>query len=301
LERDNAVVGRYGGDEFLALIPNAGRAAAEQYCNAVLRDLSETNVYDADAETPVHAAASFGVAVYPEEAETLGDLIRLSDNAMYAQKQHRTTLKGSRRLRENGRVAKLLSDILPLLTAAGSRDEKLRLVGHQLRIGVGYDAVNFEVAGAPARTSTSWQRGFARAPQEMLEAWVREQDQAENHPLGELLERTRRPVFLADISTDDRLTETERELLAGMGLRSGLVVPMIWQERVVGMLSAASKVPAAFTSWDAQFLTAVSSQVTAIVFMTTLVDSDLPAMRSGLMRRNSAMASRASLSRPMRP
>jgi HD-GYP domain-containing protein (c-di-GMP phosphodiesterase class II) len=47
---------------------------------------------------------------------------------------------------------------------------------------------------------------------------------------------------------------------------------MIWHDRLVGILSVASKQEAAFTSWDAHFLTAIAGQVTAIVYMTTLVD-----------------------------
>ncbi len=47
---------------------------------------------------------------------------------------------------------------------------------------------------------------------------------------------------------------------------------MIWQDAVVGMLSVGSRSETGFHSWDAQFLTAVASQVTAIVFMTTLVE-----------------------------
>jgi HD-GYP domain-containing protein (c-di-GMP phosphodiesterase class II) len=68
------------------------------------------------------------------------------------------------------------------------------------------------------------------------------------------------------------LTDTERQLILQAGLNSALVVPMIWHDQLVGMLSVASKQISGFTAWDAQFLTAVSSQVTAIVFMTTLVE-----------------------------
>jgi HD-GYP domain-containing protein (c-di-GMP phosphodiesterase class II) len=93
----------------------------------------------------------------------------------------------------------------------------------------------------------------------------------QDHPLGRFVERKRRPVFL-DPRTDRRLTDRERSFLTTAGFRSVLVVPMIWQDQFVGMLSVGSHKEAALTSWDAQFLTAVSSQVTAIVFMTTLVE-----------------------------
>jgi diguanylate cyclase (GGDEF)-like protein len=270
LQKDGAIVGRYGGDEFLVVLPNANRRAAECYCTTILDELTGQDLPEVEANSTVPISASLGVATYPEEAVSMADLINLSDTAMYAKKQRKEGK--SQRASGNARVAKLLSDILPLLTAHGTRDEKLRLVAHRLCVGVGYDAVNFEVAGEPSRTSTSWQRPFARAPEEMLEAWLREQERSKNHPLGNILERTRRPVFIKNIATTKHLTESERQLLSDLKIRSGLVVPMIWQDRVVGMLSAASKEESAFTTWDAQFLTAVSSQVTAIVFMTGLVE-----------------------------
>jgi diguanylate cyclase (GGDEF)-like protein len=272
LQRRGAIVGRYGGDEFLAIVPGATRAKAERYRDEILEALAKTDLRDPVADTTVPVSASIGLAIYPEEAETVEDLIKLSDSAMYAKKQERpASPERPGPPLDDHRVAKLLSDILPLLTAPGSREDKLRLVAHRLSVGVGYDGVNFEVAGPPSRTPTNWERSFARAPEEMIEAWLSEQRQAQDHPLGRFVERKRRPVFL-DPRTDRRLTDRERRFLTGAGFRSALVVPMIWQDQFVGMLSVGSNKEAAFTSWDAQFLTAVSSQVTAIVFMTTLVE-----------------------------
>jgi diguanylate cyclase (GGDEF)-like protein len=275
LAQEGAIAGRYGGDEFLVVLPKMDRDAAETYREKVLRALAQTQLKDAEGfRVPVFA--SIGLAVYPNEAERIDELIRLADSAMYTAKRQATeaNARSSERIVSGERAAKLVSDIVPLLTAPGGREDKLRLVAHHLSVGAGYDAVNFENVGAPAEDHPAWERAFVRAPEHMIDAWMSQiQDSADSeHPLVRTLERTRRPLFVDSIEEDQHLTPDERTLLLAGGLRSGLSVPMIWHDRLVGILSVASKSEAAFNSWDAHFLTAIASQVTAIVFMTTLVD-----------------------------
>jgi diguanylate cyclase (GGDEF)-like protein len=78
-------VARYGGDEFVVLMPKAGaiqaREMAERIRNAIVS-------HDFQAMLPSHIrlSASFGIAVFPDHAETLTELIQKADNAMYAVK-----------------------------------------------------------------------------------------------------------------------------------------------------------------------------------------------------------------------
>jgi diguanylate cyclase (GGDEF)-like protein len=276
LSDNGAIAGRYGGDEFLVILPGRDRDAAERYRDDVRRALARTLLKDAEG-VRVPVVASIGLAVYPSEAERIDELIRLADSAMYTAK--RQTIAAANRATERvvsgERAARLVSDIVPLLTAPGGREDKLRLVAHHLSVGAGYDAVNFETVGAPAEEHPAWERAFVRAPEHMIDAWISQMQEGETgseHPLVQTLERTRRPLFVDSIAEDEHLTEEERGLLLAGGLRSGLSVPMIWHDRLVGILSVASKEDAAFTSWDAHFLTAIASQVTAIVYMTTLVE-----------------------------
>jgi diguanylate cyclase (GGDEF)-like protein len=275
LQINDALVGRYGGDEFLALLPDAGRDEGESYRDQVLATIAQSPIHHAESGVQVPISVSIGLAAHPDEAENIEDLIRIADNAMYASRRLRPVIvdgpEGEDAL-SGERAAKLVSEIVPLLTSPGSREDKLRLVAHHVSTGAGYDAVNFEVAGAPIDASPEWERTFVRAPSDLIEAWKREQSQAQDHPLGMILERTKRPIFLDDAPNDPRLTEPERNLIGAAGIQSGLVVPMIWRDQIVGMLSVGSKKHAAFTAWDAQFLTAISSEVTAIVFTTTLVE-----------------------------
>lgn len=275
LATDGAITGRYSGDEFIAILPGADRDEAERYRDAVLASLGASAIYHPGSGTRVPVSVTIGLAVYPSEAERPEDVVRLADSAMYASRREEpeaSTADEPQRLLDKERAARLVAEIVPLLTRSGSREDKLRLVAHHLSVGAGYDAVNFEVAGERPEVSQTWERAFARAPKGLVDAWMHVQGETDDHPLSQLLERTRRPVFLDQLEHDDRLTDAERGLLAVAGLRSALVVPMIWQDNMVGMLSVCSKKEAAFSSWDAEFLTAIASQVTAIVFMTTLVD-----------------------------
>jgi len=275
LQRDGAIVGRYGGDEFLALLPGADRPAAERYRDAVLQALAAQGIADPESGSSINLVASIGLAVYPEEADTVGDLVRLSDSAMYeARRQRPVRAADLATLRQmaDERAARIVGGIVPLLTSPGNLEDKLRLVSYQLSAGAGYDAVNFVLFSDPASPPIA-ANTVARVQDELLEAWNADQRRdADPHPLRLILERTRRPVTLDDLEHDPRITETQRALLAAGGFRSALVTPMLWQNRLVGIMSVASKQEKAFGARDAQFLTAVATQVTAIVRMGLLVE-----------------------------
>lgn len=273
LSRDGAVVGRYGGDEFVAILPNNNIERVDRYREDVVAALESNGVTDSASGARVPIVMSVGVALYPDESEHVGDLIGLADTASYASRRQSNVDVGEDGRRHGGdRAARLVGELVPLLTAPGTREDKLGLVAHQLSVGVGYDAVNFEVSGKSAEPGASWEGAYVRAAQQNVESWVHEQAQASEHPLGRLMEQTRRPIFIDRLEETELLTDTERPLITAAGLKSALVVPMIWHDQLVGMLSVASKQKEGCAAWDAQFLTAVSSQVTAIVFMTTLVE-----------------------------
>jgi HD-GYP domain-containing protein (c-di-GMP phosphodiesterase class II) len=170
------------------------------------------------------------------------------------------------------RAAKMVGEIVPLLTSPGELADKLGLVAHRLSVATGYDAVNFgllatEPDGLPQFNT------FGRLPKKLLGAWKSEQTQAnqEQHPVRLLMEHGR-PIIMNDPQNDERLTQVERELLRAGRLRSALVAPMLWRNELIGMLTVASKRERAFVPRDAQFLMAIATQVTAIVGMSRLVD-----------------------------
>ena len=276
LTREGAVVGRYGGDEFVALLKGRDRAGAERYRNAVIEAVTGARLKDPETGSTVPVVVSMGLAIYPDEAESIEELIKLSDSAMYAWRRHRPIVPGEARPSgplPGARAAEMIGELVPLLTSPGDLSDKFRAVAHRLSVGAGYDAVNFALfadrPGPPLAANT-----FARVADELVEAWNDDQraEMDEPHPIRLFFEQNPLPVIMDDPWNDQRLLESQRTLLRTAGFRSVLVAPMLWHGEVVGSLGVANQQEHAFTSRDAQFLAAVATQVTAIVRMATLVD-----------------------------
>jgi len=83
--RDYDAVGRYGGEEFVALLPNAGANAAMRVADRLRERIEACPITDED-ETTIHLTASIGVATYPTHGDELDELIRAADTALYAAK-----------------------------------------------------------------------------------------------------------------------------------------------------------------------------------------------------------------------
>ncbi|MGB2695421.1 MAG: PAS domain S-box protein [Dehalococcoidia bacterium] len=279
LQQDDAIVGRYGGDEFVAVLREHDRASADRYRATVLDRLANARLIDPETSAEIPIIVSLGYAIHPADARTVHDLIQVSDNAMYAAKRQRPTHgRDPTFVRPLGtdRAAELVGQLVPLLTAPGDVNDKLKLVAQRLSVGAGYDAVTFSMF-APLPGQPLAENTFARAPEELVEAWHTVQDDPaldseEAHPVRQLLERTKRPLILDDPWNDDRLWESQRGILRAAELRSALVAPLVWEDDVVGLIGVASKREHAFGPSDAQFLAAVASQVTAIIRMATLLD-----------------------------
>ncbi len=81
--RSHDIIGRPGGDEFVALVPDVTAEVAERLATRLTKTLEQS--YRIDAKK-LHCAASIGLALYPEHANTLTGLMRAADAAMYRAK-----------------------------------------------------------------------------------------------------------------------------------------------------------------------------------------------------------------------
>jgi diguanylate cyclase (GGDEF)-like protein len=82
------IVARYGGDEFVIVLPQTIPGSAVLIAERI-RKAMEHNVFLKKDGYSLKLTASFGVASYPESAKSKEDLLRLADEAMYRVK-HQT-------------------------------------------------------------------------------------------------------------------------------------------------------------------------------------------------------------------
>ena len=82
----DAFLARIGGDEFIAILPHtfASREAITRISSAIKNAMSREFLYQ---NCRLALSISAGFAVYPEDAEDIETLARLSDQAMYWDKQ----------------------------------------------------------------------------------------------------------------------------------------------------------------------------------------------------------------------
>ncbi|HKZ52975.1 MAG TPA: sensor domain-containing diguanylate cyclase [Candidatus Acidoferrales bacterium] len=73
---------RYGGDEFVVLLPQTGREAATVVARRLRQRLNDTRFMVAEGLN-LHVTASLGLATFPLDATTKAEMIRLADEAMY--------------------------------------------------------------------------------------------------------------------------------------------------------------------------------------------------------------------------
>jgi diguanylate cyclase (GGDEF)-like protein len=79
--RESDFVGRYGGEEFIMILPATGREAAVQVADRVREAIANIEVLEEENVT-----ASFGVAVFPDDASDAAQLVRNADRALYRAK-----------------------------------------------------------------------------------------------------------------------------------------------------------------------------------------------------------------------
>jgi len=86
--RDSDFVARYGGDEFVLMLPETPARSALQMAERVRAHIAEHR-FNGGVGADIYLTASFGVASFPEHATEAEKLIELADTAMYEAKQRK--------------------------------------------------------------------------------------------------------------------------------------------------------------------------------------------------------------------
>ena len=88
---DKDILIKYGGDEYVLLLPDKNKQQAQKLLEKILKKI-RSELYLTSDPNPVKVTASFGVAIFPEDADNKKDLLLLADNMMFDVKK--TTKNG---------------------------------------------------------------------------------------------------------------------------------------------------------------------------------------------------------------
>jgi diguanylate cyclase (GGDEF)-like protein len=83
--RKTDFLARIGGDEFAVLLPDTPPEQAQYVAEKINQCLTHTDL-NLPGGIVTHLSASYGMALYPQQATTLADLIQLADQALYLHK-----------------------------------------------------------------------------------------------------------------------------------------------------------------------------------------------------------------------
>ncbi|KRE11839.1 diguanylate cyclase [Bosea sp. Root381] len=84
LIRTGDLAARIGGDEFIVLSDQVGRAQLKRFGERLVRDISQP--YDLDDRTTLRIGVSVGIALAPEHGSDMESLMSAADNALYQAK-----------------------------------------------------------------------------------------------------------------------------------------------------------------------------------------------------------------------
>jgi diguanylate cyclase (GGDEF)-like protein len=88
--RGEDVAARYGGDEFVILLSDCGPENAFQVAGRIIEEFKSSRVRYRGVD--IELSASIGIACFPEQGQTLSDLVAKADQAMYFSKRQGKSL-----------------------------------------------------------------------------------------------------------------------------------------------------------------------------------------------------------------
>ncbi len=100
-QRSTDFLARYGGDEFMVILPETNLESAKQVAENIKNKMTELEIQLPDG-THRNLSVTGGIAVYPIHAQTASELLRASDEALYhAKRQARGDFMVAERAEDN--------------------------------------------------------------------------------------------------------------------------------------------------------------------------------------------------------
>jgi len=85
--RNTELIARYGGDEFVVMMPSTNLQGGVAAANRILRAVRETHFLDTMGEPRFHITLSIGVAAYPNSTQNPVELLEKADEALETAKR----------------------------------------------------------------------------------------------------------------------------------------------------------------------------------------------------------------------
>ncbi len=73
---------RYGGDEFVVILPDTSKNRALNFCRKLQNRLNSEKFFSEEG-LDIHLTASFGIATFPDDADTKDKILKIADERMY--------------------------------------------------------------------------------------------------------------------------------------------------------------------------------------------------------------------------
>ncbi|GLX81394.1 sensor domain-containing diguanylate cyclase [Thalassotalea eurytherma] len=86
--RDKDIVARWGGEEFLMLLPDTSLEQSEEICERLRRNISASRFYGKSKTDPIKVTMSFGISLEHCQKLTFSDFIENADQALYLAKSN---------------------------------------------------------------------------------------------------------------------------------------------------------------------------------------------------------------------
>lgn len=98
--RPHDIPARYGGDEFVLLMPNTCRKSASRIAEEIHARVAQEGYPEPGTDRVIPIALSVGIASYPDEAKNRNELLYHADHDMYNQKRATTAVAPRKAIRK---------------------------------------------------------------------------------------------------------------------------------------------------------------------------------------------------------
>jgi len=279
--RPQDLIIRMWGDEFLVVAPRTNAVTAGLLAHRLCAYVAaEPQYVDGESGERVQVTLSSGVATQDSESDmTADDLIRLADFRMYGAKKTASMEREAARGQAEDTAPRgllaagawpLVSQLGTLVASGASLEQKLERISEETSLATGYDVVYVDVLpwrneGREQRSIIGWRAGW-------LDRWHEGLPSPEDDPFVREVAESRRPIVLAQLASDPRFGPTQQELLARARIQSAAVVPMLYEDELLGLLVAASRRADAFSEKDVNVLFAIASQLAPVLKNALLLE-----------------------------